>query len=108
MKGYATENGNGTLSLPPDEIKRCTSSEMQIRLLSTLRLRLFSTSMRTATAADYETANIKRKKSLEKRRRLLKVKERQATLLLGLILTAFIASWLPFFVGFRRLAELTR
>ncbi|KAI6201009.1 Octopamine receptor [Aphelenchoides besseyi] len=38
------------------------------------------------------------KKSTEKRRRLLKMKERQATLLLGLILTAFIASWLPFFV----------
>lgn len=38
------------------------------------------------------------KKSTEKRRRLLKIKERQATLLLGLILTAFIASWLPFFV----------
>uniref|UniRef100_A0AC35TLV7 G_PROTEIN_RECEP_F1_2 domain-containing protein n=1 Tax=Rhabditophanes sp. KR3021 TaxID=114890 RepID=A0AC35TLV7_9BILA len=33
-----------------------------------------------------------------KRKRLLKAKERQATLLLGLILTAFIASWLPFFV----------
>jgi hypothetical protein len=39
------------------------------------------------------------KKSTEKRRRLLKIKERQATLLLGLILTAFIASWLPFFVS---------
>ncbi|CAD5214836.1 unnamed protein product [Bursaphelenchus okinawaensis] len=38
------------------------------------------------------------KKSTDKRRRLLKIKERQATLLLGLILTAFIASWLPFFV----------
>ncbi|KAI6176576.1 Octopamine receptor [Aphelenchoides bicaudatus] len=37
------------------------------------------------------------KKGTEKRRRLLKIKERQATLLLGLILTAFIASWLPFF-----------
>uniref|UniRef100_A0A7E4W8F5 G_PROTEIN_RECEP_F1_2 domain-containing protein n=1 Tax=Panagrellus redivivus TaxID=6233 RepID=A0A7E4W8F5_PANRE len=38
------------------------------------------------------------KKTTDKRRRLLKAKERQATLLLGLILTAFIASWLPFFV----------
>jgi hypothetical protein len=38
------------------------------------------------------------KKGTEKRRRLLKIKERQATLLLGLILIAFIASWLPFFV----------
>ncbi|KAH7724622.1 TAG-24 protein [Aphelenchoides avenae] len=36
--------------------------------------------------------------STEKRRRLLKMKERQATLLLGLILGAFIVSWLPFFV----------
>ena len=33
-----------------------------------------------------------------KRRKTLKVKERQATILLGLILTAFIVSWLPFFV----------
>lgn len=41
-----------------------------------------------------------KKKGLEKRRKLLKVKERQATLLLGLILTAFIASWLPFFVSY--------
>uniref|UniRef100_A0A914C292 G-protein coupled receptors family 1 profile domain-containing protein n=1 Tax=Acrobeloides nanus TaxID=290746 RepID=A0A914C292_9BILA len=38
------------------------------------------------------------KKSTDKRRKLLKAKERQATILLGLILTAFIASWLPFFV----------
>ncbi|KAE9553708.1 hypothetical protein FO519_003063 [Halicephalobus sp. NKZ332] len=38
------------------------------------------------------------KKSTDKRRRLLKAKERQATMLLGLILTAFIASWLPFFL----------
>uniref|UniRef100_A0A9J2PCK4 G-protein coupled receptors family 1 profile domain-containing protein n=1 Tax=Ascaris lumbricoides TaxID=6252 RepID=A0A9J2PCK4_ASCLU len=35
--------------------------------------------------------------STDKRRRLLKAKERQATLLLGLILSAFIISWLPFF-----------
>lgn len=49
----------------------------------------------------YSIANTnEKKKGLEKRRKLLKVKERQATLLLGLILTAFIASWLPFFVGF--------
>lgn len=34
---------------------------------------------------------------MSERRRRLKAKERQATLLLGLILTAFIASWLPFF-----------
>uniref|UniRef100_A0A914VQR2 G-protein coupled receptors family 1 profile domain-containing protein n=1 Tax=Plectus sambesii TaxID=2011161 RepID=A0A914VQR2_9BILA len=34
---------------------------------------------------------------MNERRRRLKAKERQATLLLGLILTAFIASWLPFF-----------
>ncbi|KAF8354744.1 octr-1 [Pristionchus pacificus] len=34
----------------------------------------------------------------EKRRRKLKAKERQATLLLGLILFAFILSWLPFFL----------
>ncbi|EYB96635.1 hypothetical protein Y032_0148g2641 [Ancylostoma ceylanicum] len=34
----------------------------------------------------------------EKRRRKLKAKERQATLLLGIILSAFILSWLPFFV----------
>ncbi|VDM37029.1 unnamed protein product [Toxocara canis] len=33
----------------------------------------------------------------DKRRKLLKAKERQATLLLGLILSAFIVSWLPFF-----------
>uniref|UniRef100_A0AAF5DM80 G_PROTEIN_RECEP_F1_2 domain-containing protein n=2 Tax=Strongyloides stercoralis TaxID=6248 RepID=A0AAF5DM80_STRER len=32
-----------------------------------------------------------------KRKRLLKAKERQATMLLGLILAAFIGSWLPFF-----------
>uniref|UniRef100_A0A914XQ45 G-protein coupled receptors family 1 profile domain-containing protein n=1 Tax=Panagrolaimus superbus TaxID=310955 RepID=A0A914XQ45_9BILA len=38
------------------------------------------------------------KKPTDKRRKLLKAKERQATMLLGLILTAFIASWLPFFV----------
>lgn len=37
--------------------------------------------------------------STDKRRRLLKAKERQATLLLGLILSAFIISWLPFFVS---------
>lgn len=42
------------------------------------------------------------KKSLERRRRLLKVKERQATILLGLILTAFIISWLPFFVSINK------
>ncbi|KAI6214696.1 Octopamine receptor [Aphelenchoides besseyi] len=36
--------------------------------------------------------------SINLEKRLLKMKERQATLLLGLILTAFIASWLPFFV----------
>ncbi|KAK6766096.1 hypothetical protein RB195_025792 [Necator americanus] len=36
--------------------------------------------------------------SAEKRRRKLKAKERQATLLLGIILSAFILSWLPFFV----------
>jgi hypothetical protein len=46
----------------------------------------------------FSVENVQKKKSLDKRRRLLKVKERQATLLLGLILTAFIASWLPFFV----------
>ncbi|KAK5979900.1 hypothetical protein GCK32_000001, partial [Trichostrongylus colubriformis] len=34
----------------------------------------------------------------EKRRRKLKAKERQATMLLGIILSAFILSWLPFFV----------
>uniref|UniRef100_A0A1I7XN57 G_PROTEIN_RECEP_F1_2 domain-containing protein n=1 Tax=Heterorhabditis bacteriophora TaxID=37862 RepID=A0A1I7XN57_HETBA len=34
----------------------------------------------------------------EKRKRKLKAKERQATLLLGIILSAFILSWLPFFV----------
>ncbi|GMT07554.1 hypothetical protein PENTCL1PPCAC_29728 [Pristionchus entomophagus] len=34
----------------------------------------------------------------DKRRRKLKAKERQATLLLGLILFAFILSWLPFFL----------
>uniref|UniRef100_A0A0N5C1E9 G_PROTEIN_RECEP_F1_2 domain-containing protein n=1 Tax=Strongyloides papillosus TaxID=174720 RepID=A0A0N5C1E9_STREA len=33
-----------------------------------------------------------------KRKRLLKAKERQATMLLGLILAAFIGSWFPFFV----------
>ncbi|VDL78840.1 unnamed protein product [Nippostrongylus brasiliensis] len=36
--------------------------------------------------------------SAEKRRRKLKAKERQATMLLGIILSAFILSWLPFFV----------
>ncbi|KJH41992.1 7 transmembrane receptor [Dictyocaulus viviparus] len=34
----------------------------------------------------------------DKRKRKLKAKERQATLLLGIILSAFILSWLPFFV----------
>uniref|UniRef100_A0A8R1I0A4 G_PROTEIN_RECEP_F1_2 domain-containing protein n=1 Tax=Caenorhabditis japonica TaxID=281687 RepID=A0A8R1I0A4_CAEJA len=34
----------------------------------------------------------------EKRKRKLKAKERQATLLLGIILSAFILSWLPFFL----------
>ncbi|VDM78667.1 unnamed protein product [Strongylus vulgaris] len=34
----------------------------------------------------------------ERRRRKLKAKERQATFLLGIILSAFIFSWLPFFV----------
>ncbi|VDK80556.1 unnamed protein product [Cylicostephanus goldi] len=34
----------------------------------------------------------------ERRRRKLKAKERQATLLLGIILSAFILSWLPFFI----------
>lgn len=43
--------------------------------------------------------DVDRRKSADKRRKLLKAKERQATILLGLILTAFIASWLPFFVG---------
>lgn len=46
----------------------------------------------------YSEINETSKKCLDRRRRLLKVKERQATLLLGLILTAFIVSWLPFFV----------
>jgi hypothetical protein len=36
---------------------------------------------------------------MERRKRRLKAKERQATLLLGLILFAFIASWMPFFVS---------
>lgn len=35
----------------------------------------------------------------EQRKRKLKAKERQATLLLGIILSAFILSWLPFFVS---------
>ncbi|XGW33378.1 hypothetical protein V3C99_017650, partial [Haemonchus contortus] len=45
-------------------------------------------------------AAIKNEKELsaEKRRRKLKAKERQATMLLGIILSAFILSWLPFFV----------
>jgi hypothetical protein len=34
---------------------------------------------------------------LRQRRRQLKAKERQATLVLTLVLGAFIASWLPFF-----------
>ncbi|PAV77658.1 hypothetical protein WR25_15643 [Diploscapter pachys] len=37
-------------------------------------------------------------RAAEKRKRKLKQKERQATLLLGIILSAFILSWLPFFV----------
>ncbi|CAK5050747.1 unnamed protein product [Meloidogyne enterolobii] len=43
-------------------------------------------------------SGIQRKRSIEKRKRRLKAKERQATLLLGLILFAFIISWMPFFV----------
>ncbi|CAJ0947263.1 unnamed protein product, partial [Mesorhabditis belari] len=42
--------------------------------------------------------NCNREENIEKRRRKLKAKERQATLLLGIILSAFILSWLPFFL----------
>lgn len=49
-------------------------------------------------AIDANGTNLNRKRSLERRRRRLKAKERQATLLLGLILFAFIASWMPFFI----------
>uniref|UniRef100_A0A183BKA7 G_PROTEIN_RECEP_F1_2 domain-containing protein n=1 Tax=Globodera pallida TaxID=36090 RepID=A0A183BKA7_GLOPA len=47
---------------------------------------------------DDSTVQVVRMRSLEKRKRRLKAKERQATLLLGLILFAFIASWMPFFI----------
>lgn len=48
--------------------------------------------------SDSESIMIHRKRSMERRKRRLKAKERQATLLLGLILFAFIASWMPFFI----------
>ncbi|KAL3079719.1 hypothetical protein niasHS_014001 [Heterodera schachtii] len=54
-------------------------------------------SVRSGT--DDSSAQIVRMRSLEKRKRRLKAKERQATLLLGLILFAFIARWMPFFVS---------
>uniref|UniRef100_A0A0M3JZH7 G_PROTEIN_RECEP_F1_2 domain-containing protein n=1 Tax=Anisakis simplex TaxID=6269 RepID=A0A0M3JZH7_ANISI len=51
------------------------------------------TSIRSKAACESKAFN-------EKRRKLLKAKERQATLLLGLVLSAFIFSWLPFFVSY--------
>ncbi|CAJ0575075.1 unnamed protein product, partial [Mesorhabditis spiculigera] len=44
-----------------------------------------------------ENGECDRQQNIEKRKRKLKAKERQATLLLGVILSAFILSWLPFF-----------
>ncbi|KAL3079735.1 hypothetical protein niasHS_014017 [Heterodera schachtii] len=61
------------------------------------KLALFSRWFRKGCTDD-SSAQIVRMRSLEKRKRRLKAKERQATLLLGLILFAFIASWMPFFI----------
>ncbi|KAI1717828.1 7 transmembrane receptor (rhodopsin family) domain-containing protein [Ditylenchus destructor] len=72
-----------------------SSPDIQLSLFSHIRSRLFSQS--DPAKCNGNDINQK-KKSLDKRRRLLKVKERQATLILGLIFTAFIASWLPFFI----------
>lgn len=53
---------------------------------------------KSCCTVDGESIKLKRIRSLERRKRRLKAKERQATLLLGLILFAFIASWMPFFI----------
>ncbi|CAD6190595.1 unnamed protein product [Caenorhabditis auriculariae] len=52
----------------------------------------------STTYGKVRAARYDEKTTSEKRRRKLKAKERQATLLLGIILSAFILSWLPFFV----------
>lgn len=87
-----------------------SSNSKQTSLLSPAAMALISNTTVSNSTSDinelrqnqklsYNDINETSKKSLDRRRRLLKVKERQATLLLGLILTAFIVSWLPFFVS---------
>ncbi|KAK0397016.1 hypothetical protein QR680_001943 [Steinernema hermaphroditum] len=83
--------------------KKCI--DVRFRFVRTFRHRLSNTSNQCGKKRSNWLSQIDRsedstdgKKSTDKRRRLLKAKERQATMLLGLILTAFIASWLPFFV----------
>ncbi|KAI6241720.1 Octopamine receptor [Aphelenchoides fujianensis] len=83
MNGAMLNHANG------NKVSGKTTPSLMINNAYTKRSKWMSVNME-------ETAE--NKKGTEKRRRLLKIKERQATLLLGLILTAFIASWLPFFV----------
>ncbi|CAB3410255.1 unnamed protein product [Caenorhabditis bovis] len=71
---------------------RKLSEELPVRAVKVSLDTNHSGSIDQAKARAEETAHS------EKRRRKLKAKERQATLLLGIILSAFILSWLPFFL----------
>uniref|UniRef100_A0A915DHX8 G-protein coupled receptors family 1 profile domain-containing protein n=1 Tax=Ditylenchus dipsaci TaxID=166011 RepID=A0A915DHX8_9BILA len=88
-----SQNGKSAISnISEGEV---STPDTQVNLFSNIRSRIFNNTDSFKFSQEDEISQ--KKKSLDKRRRLLKVKERQATLILGLIFTAFIASWLPFF-----------